>query len=579
LFYEWDESTCMAIRQATAEACEAHETSSRIKSALGEELPDHVKAAVRAFDYMLVSRSAEADKVDAAYAPMMEFTSGDSYPEKLGEASEKTLQAWSDVFELFAESDAVAARVGDLLWLRHFGPESHAAGRSAQFALRRLAQSEALHSMPRADCLVRALDIAYELGDAALAQDTVREMVTAAGASLAAAGWEPGVSLGLIERLVRSAKRQRPPELSDLLKLAGQSFAVDPFVFQNVLELRLELVGGDRTSRQAIVSEGLAAWEREADSAEGLVAQTYLRRAVELARREGLNDEAERLLLKVQSSDQASLDLQRVEATVQLPRDEVQRYVDSFSLGDDRRIWLLRLASHCPVNSDREAVATEVREAMAQHPLGFIFPRVIVNTEGLPLKDVVGEVAHFNQAMIEAEGRNIGIWGLFVGDILDDLVTKGLSRGAFESFLAEGVVDPVEVDGFGRAFEHYAARRFEEAALICLPRLEAIVRRVSRTLGIVVYREPGNAGHALGGYKGLGEMLRALEAQVPGGHRRYLELLLSDPMGLSLRNLFLHGLTLNVSRTEAALVLHASLVLATWRLEHAGHGGADEGAP
>ena len=411
MFYGWDDSTCLAIRQATAEACEAHETSSRIKSALGEELPDHVKAAVRAFDYMLVNRSDEAEKADAPYAPMVGFTSGDSYPEKLSEASVETLQARSDVFELFAESDTMAARVGDLLWLRRFGPAAHVTGRSAQFALRRLAHSEALHAMPRADCLVRALDIASELGDTALAQDTVREMVTAAGVSLAAAGWEPGVSLGLIERLVRSPKKQRPSELADLLNLAGQSFAADPFVFQNVLELRLELVGGDQTSRQAIVSEGLAAWERAADSAEGLVAQTHLRRAVELARREGLNDEAKRLLLKVQSSDRTSLDLQRVEATVQLPQDEVQRYIDSFTMGDDQRIWLLRLATHCPVNSDREALATEVRELMAQHPLQFFITKVIVNTEGLPLKEVVGEEAHFNQAMIDAEARSIGIWG------------------------------------------------------------------------------------------------------------------------------------------------------------------------
>jgi hypothetical protein len=572
---EWDLTIVETVREALQQETDEHQASTRIRALIGDPAGERYSALVRALDYLRTKRPDETLAADRVYAPMLEFKDGGRYPEKPSEASDATISAWFEAFNMFSDSDLLRARLGDLLWLRKAGSAPHECARSAHRVLRQLAKNSLRHALSRAEDLVRALDIAGELGDRSLVSDTVPEAVAAAQASLSSSDWQPGVSMTLLTRLVRLPVGDRPAELEALLLQATQRHQSDPFVLQAIIELRLELAGANNADRRAVVLQALQVWERAARDAEGLVAQTHLRRALEIARREGLADEAERLVLLIQSADLKDLDLERVSGTVELPAGQIEAYIEAFVAGDDRQIWLGRLTGHCPVRSDRDTLAQEIRSMIAEYPLQFLFSRTVVNAEGLPLKEISGEEEQLEHAIRENDTRGIGIWGIFIVEILDRLVDKQLASRDLIQFLSAGPLSDAQRGAIGRAYEHYVAGSYEEALLVCVPRIEAVLREVAKKLDVVVYREPG-AGVQVGGYKALGELLRSLKGKIYEPHRRYLELLLSDPLGPNLRNLVMHGLMLDVSKTDTALVLHAALILGTWRVVKAGPENADE---
>jgi hypothetical protein len=252
-------------------------------------------------------------------------------------------------------------------------------------------------------------------------------------------------------------------------------------------------------------------------------------------------------------------------AEVNLPSEHVEAFIGQFLAGDDPRAWLARFGSYCPVQADRDAVAEQVRAAMRESPIYYLTTLVKLNGQGLPVKILSGDDARFAQAVIDHDTRGITSWGVFAAETLGRIVADPRTTPeAIAGFLTEGIFDELLSDGLVRAFGHFAAGRYEEALLCAVPRLETALRSASMELGLVVYTEPAAARNGLGTFVGLGELLAGLKGRTPDAERAYLTLLLSDPLSLNLRNRALHGLMQQVSKQDAALVLHAAATLALW---------------
>ena len=141
-----------------------------------------------------------------------------------------------------------------------------------------------------------------------------------------------------------------------------------------------------------------------------------------------------------------------------------------------------------------------------------------------------------------------------------------------------GLIDALIAEKLADCFEHYWSGRFDEASLLALPRIEAVTRTAARTLGVRTYTEPGAPRTPVGKHAGLGELLSKMKGRLPEGQRRYLHRLLSDPLSLNTRNRLLHGLSIESNAQEAALVLQAVCVLATWRRTADGTDQASNGS-
>src|SRR3954463_7243264 len=181
---EWPDEFVHLVSAALERREGFFETSSNLRGALQDPPEEPQWSLVRGLEYRLTDRPDAADPATRIYSPMLEMTDGRCHPEHVGDATPPTLTAWADALELFPDSDIIQARFGDLLWLRRHGEEPHVAARTAQAALRRLWGYEGLHSIEQADCLVRALNIAKELGDKQLMSATADQVVDAARQSL-----------------------------------------------------------------------------------------------------------------------------------------------------------------------------------------------------------------------------------------------------------------------------------------------------------------------------------------------------------------------------------------------------------
>lgn len=565
LTHEWDDGTIAALKKALDEGLDQYHTAMRMIGLLGPEPQVHAACVVRALQYHPMSRPHLKDTGSRIYAPLVEM-GGTSHPEPVGEATDDTLSAWADALEFLVEYPLAVSRLADLLWLRRFGPKPYLYAEAAQGALRALWTYVGIPEVYRADCLTRALDIATEAGMKAQAADIVRETTSAARQVLAGDEPMPGPTLRLLTRLAALPTKQRPPELAGLLDTARTVFSSDPFSLNAVMQIRLQLTGADPEARRAVAAEIVVSWEQAAEDVAPLIAIRHLEQALAVARNVGLRDETQRLLVRLQELGRGDQGLSEFSTEITIPTEKVEAFIGQFLRGDDPRKWLTRFGTYCPVKQDRDAVAEQVRAAMQQSPIFYMTTLVRLSEQGLPIKILSGDDDRFEQAVKDHDTANINIWGVFAAQIVSRIVKDARTvPEVIGALLADSLFDELSAEGLVRAFEHFAAERYEEALLCTIPRLEAALRSASMELGLVVYTEPGASRNGLGAFVGLGELLSGLKGRTPDAERAYLALLLADPLSLNLRNRALHGLMQRVSKQDAALALHAVTILASWR--------------
>lgn len=563
----WADSTVEAIKAILEQNLSYHETASRIKAVLSEEEQTPELALVKALNYHPMPYPDASDAGSRVYSPMFELA-GRIYPERVEDATEVTLQAWADAFELFSAYPLITARAGDLLWLRQFGEKPYTYAQAALAAMRSLWGYPGLEEVYQADNLVRALDLACELKSKTLIVEIAEDMVAAASSSLQGSDWTPGVEMRLIERLVLLPKRQRPAGLENMLAVAVDTYANDPFLFAAALKCQLRLDGDDSEARRATALRIIRSWTSAAETAEPLVAQKHLEQALEIAVAEGVGpEEIDRLRVQLQTKPVRDSDLAVIAVDMGISADLLNQLLEDILAGDTPSQWLIRLGAYCPVQEDRSAVEEFVRTLIQQNAFEFLASTSVLNADGLPTKFLSTDEEKFEFQVKRHDERIMLMWGYFMDVALQQALKheQRLTAAHLVDFLSRSFFGADLAAGIGRAFDHYAAGRFEEALFCCLPRIEAGIRAAARTLGIVIFTEPGTTRSGVGGYKTLGELLEALTGRVPENHRRYLQLLLANPLSFNLRNRAFHGLMQEVSSTDAALVLHAAMLMGLWR--------------
>jgi hypothetical protein len=574
LHFDWDASAVESISAALAEPGEVYELSERVKAALTNEVPEHVKAFIRALDYYARRGSNARATADDRYGAMFTSRDGYEYPERLSSASTETVASWVDALRLFGGNDAVVARLADLLWTLKSRPRPDRYARTAQAAFARLWNRPELSAVSRSEALVRALEIASELRDTDLIASTASQMVVAVTETIDAEEWAPGVALPMIEALAGLPKATRPAAVGDLIQRARARYADDPFIIESLILLEMQRAGADADERRRLAREATAMWRDEAAARGGLVGVAHLERALEIARNEGLGAEADELRrLLQQPRTPEELGMQSISSEVTIPRDVIDRFIDHFVSTAGAAASIARLAQHSPVtnvDSDR----AYAKEQMATHPLQHLFSTTVTDADGVPIEHVVTDEQKFEYALNQHHTLGITFWGSMLGLVFERFLNEGrISAADLRSCVVSELIDQATADGVATAFEHLVAGDPEAALLMLLTRVERVLRRAARELGIAVFREPTLDGKSRGAYKGLGELLSLLQGLVPEHHRRYFMVLLTEKSGINLRNRAAHGL-MTPSVEDALLALHVMLVMSTWSSGPVAGGGS-----
>jgi hypothetical protein len=287
-----------------------------------------------------------------------------------------------------------------------------------------------------------------------------------------------------------------------------------------------------------------------------------LEHALDLGRTHGLADLADELRRELQGIPADALDMKSVFADVEMPAAEAEAFRAVFRKGT----WedaMRRFDSQGPPGGEPGDVEEHVERVMRDYPLQFLFTKVIVGPDrATSIFRATGQASHRRLAISQHRAESARFWGIFAADVLDIVRThhRVPNHDALTAFFATSLIDVEVADQIARAVELHWSHDHDESVHLLIPRLETVLRELARRVGVPIIREP--IGAEPGGVRGLGAIFQDLRGAFRhAGWHAYLENLLTDPLGVNLRNAVAHGLRPRFTKVDSALLIHAACYL------------------
>lgn len=549
------------IKQALPGTGTWHEIYARITDAVPEGEEEQHRSLVWAFGYHLIppGQPERLEREGSAFGAMWEFD-GRRLPPRVADVPDEDVEAWAEAFNAI-DDPRLRSRLGDLLWERKHQPRPDQKARAACAALLELAVDEEWEPMESTHALVRSLELANGLSDTQLRQQIVETMVTAIEGEMETEHDRPGIPFSLLSPLVELPPSARPSELEDLISRAQARYGADPHHVDTSVDLKVMIVAPEQVPE--LRRDQVQAWQRAAAEAEGLVRVAFLERGLEVARTHGLADEAKQFRVELGSITEDELDLKAISTEAKLDTELVEDYLSSFVRFESWEDGLTRFGIQGPPGGEPEHLASQVAKQMEDTPIQFLVTRIVIDPDsGTAIFRATDELTHKKAATAQQRLFAARFWSVFAVDVLRRIEQKYGRPGhqQLTEYFTGAVIDEAIAERIARAFELWWEGYPDETAHILAPRIEAIVRELARQVGLPVIREP--VADKPGGVRSLGDLLFALEGRLPtAGWHAYLFNLLSDPLGLNLRNVVGHGMRSEISTGDAALLLHATCFL------------------
>ena len=553
----------------------------RIDSRFREQADEPQNPVVQAVIWMLGYRFVEASDASARsrygvpFAPAMEWQER-VFPPYLDQLPDREgiLAIWAELAGL-VRHPVIKARASDLLWCIQSGGNRHQHARNAIEAYLSAAapadtgEADNEWLLDAARGLGRALELSLAINAPELA-GRVRDRIThMLQQELQAedAGSRPGVWMGLLCPLVDLDPDERPSELSELLEQGHAMMADRPNVRLSLYQMEEQVARGEQDVVRRIGRSAVAMLIMHARrQASGLAKQHWLMEALDRARARGLGARTEHRIRKaLPRIDPDSIDWQEHSFAIDIPREEVEQRAESI-VGDDgieRALERFALGGGSPVG-DRAETERTVDELAQQFVFKNLVTRAVADERGYQIRLAASAEDKRSLDILEHEARSIQIDALLREFALDRIGERySTDRASLHQLFETELIDEQQADAFARALEHYWADRPDEALLICLPRIEAVLRRWLDAAGGVVYQPP--RGHRPGRVLGLGDVLRGLEelaTDAMADRLRFFRIALTEQVpGLNLRNRHVHGLAEQASKRDAAVVLMIAALL------------------
>lgn len=548
------------LQQALQGATSWLDVRSRLEElAPGGDETSH-RAFACAFGYVLIERSSE-ERRDSAGGPFGAMIATDrwSFPPRLTDVPPEDIEDWQTALEVLDDPIGVS-RLADLLWEVKASSRPDLQARAAADAYLEIAADQSWPGIERTRCLTRALELARAVRDSerqAAATGAIRAFALTA---IESDEGKPGIGLRLLSALVALPNPDRPTDLDVLLKRAGEVYGRDPHAADTVADLRARVV--DPGEREALRRDQVALWRAAAEEGDGMLRVVRLEHALDVARTHGLSELAEDLRGELQAIGTETLDFEKFSAETETPAAEVDAFLASFTDGTWQDALLL-LGSQGPPGGDPEEIEETIEQQMSDFPLQFLVTKAIVGPDrATTIFRATDHASHRRLAISEWRALGAQIWGGFAMKVLDTIRDHhgDPEHTALTEFFTTDLIDARTADRIAKALKLHWAGEPDESAHLLVPRIEAVLRELARRVGISIIREP--VGAEPGGVRSLGTILRELREPLPDvGWHAYLENVLTDQLGVNLRNVIAHGLRVQATSLESSLLIHVACYL------------------
>ncbi|MGK3202743.1 DUF4209 domain-containing protein [Amycolatopsis sp. MEPSY49] len=510
-----------------------------------------VDAIAVAFDYRL------QDRVGGNSNPV--FHAAHLTP--LTELPTSVAELWANVVDA-TTSSAVRARLHDLLFALGRQPKHKHAEEACRAYLE--LGTGSWSSLYRVRALARALDIARQMNRNDLADEVVKQIITNARECLDSAEWQPGVSLRLIGRLVE--EKNPPPGVDDLLAAARARYTGDPYIEVDTAMMQRRLAKGDKDALERIDREIVGIWTKAAEASAGLQKLGHLTKAVDYARDHGQTDLFAAATTALQAIGIEDLEMQTFRVPVEIPDEEIRKWIGNFTQGDDWRVCLARFADGeqgTPPTGLIDESRAQVETLKKDAPLYSMIPHSKIGGDGLPRWEPKNDDDQEEQRLADVEVFRMQLYAPLFAKALHEIgVVHHPIREEVEEFFAEQTFLPPDMPRvLADALTRYWRQDYEACAYLLAPKIEKMLRILARAIDEPVYLIQRK--NTPGKYVGLGTLLSTLSKHgLDESWGRYLSTLLAGPTGWNLRNELAHGFVDEVSAPMASLLLQAALYVA-----------------
>ena len=526
-------------------------------------------AAARALDYGFLPR-AHHNTRSATNPFVPAFGQAEEHFQWIKEADGGATPGIWEELVLHVQNPVVAARLHDLLWVTSYGDQPHAHARAAIEAYLQIAEQDSCTGHPALRALRRALSLASTLN----APEHVPNIAVRADAQFDrerdATDSSPDLTVltATLRLLATLPIEHRPADLEDKIAMVHKAFGDRDILGRDVLfEIEQDLAQGDSDRTQWIKHRAVQAWTAEAERREGWHRAHALEQVERWAQgAENAGDLVTRARRARQEMESNIFQWAEIDASVDIPAADVERELARVVGEDDVELALLRFGGWGPPIGNPAEIADAVAREMETPRLMDIIPEALHHPAGFEVKTFTTAEEKHERRTRRHQEFHARIHGTLAAEALERIgATYPRRWGQLTTFFASDLIWPPEAQAFSRAFEHFWAGRYDEAILVALPRIEAILRRTARAMGKVVFRPP--EPNRPGGLKTLGEVIRLLRGKVDDGWWQSFWFVLANPIGLNLRNEYSHGLRGGGDAVDAALVLQLAAHLRLRTLE------------
>jgi hypothetical protein len=495
--------------------------------------------------------ASENPLLQQPFGPMIAF--GDKrYPLPLEEVDQETLETWRDI-GLKTEDPLVRSRLCHLTWTIG-GTGAHVFAREAVLAYLVLLDRKQRVAVYRVQDFGYALDIALRLRDESLITQCIEKGSAWIESLLDDPDAGPGAVIGGLTFLAGLSPSSRPENLGDMC-LRARALFLDPYNQEAILEV--EILISPQSERSRIGTEIVRVWMAAAEAAEGLIRAAHLQSALAQAQFYGLTAEQEKVMAALGSVD-ISRDLKLISVTVDIPSEEYEKMIKSYVIHEEWGDALSVIGIYNPSPQSFEEVVAEAQKLIAEFPLQNLASTTLVGSDGRPSQFVLDEQSKLSLRIATTERIKIGISGDFLVRVLGAFFAKWKpSMEELQAFFGSAKMPKSVVHGFALGITHYMNGDWESATLVILPRIEESLRRLATLHGIQTLKASGNYVDK----RGIRDLVTDLKETDHEPVFRYLDSLLVNRMAINLRNNALHGISPTATQKEAALVVHAALIL------------------
>ena len=529
---------------------------------IGAELTKHIPSNnpehplwkfIFAFEYMYVEETHQ-DYYEryGSFAPWIEMENG-IFPPPLDTLEDAIFFEWEELLE-HTNDPSISSRIADLLWVKKWGKRPDLFAKTAIDSYFQIQEYD-FFEIEKTKYLGRALKLAKLMNDKEKIGKTIELIVDQFNNDIYSDNPKPGISTRLIQYLMDFPKGEIPEIVDELLEIALRIYKDKAWIAESIMDLMIKRVGKEDQEKLKISQINL--WIEESEKNDrGLIVHHNLQHALELARIYGFQSLANEIRQKIQSIPEESFGLQTISSEVKIPSKIIDNFINSFVVEMGWRESLMKFGFYGPPSGKFEKNIEEVEESFKKFPVQFLVTRVVFDENNTPLK--YGSNIDENKEIekVNTESRGIRIFGTLAPTILEKIFTKHVFPSIEElaEFFTTPLIPKELAETLAKGIYWYKQGEYDISSHLLVPRIEAIFRNLARELGLVIIREPCNGKP--GGVIQLGKILSDMDGRIDKSWQRYFYNLLSDPIGINLRNRICHGLIPSDGVEDASLLIH-----------------------